>query len=105
MRATSTFPRARIAAAASFGTCPVSASDSVAASSTSSHLPNLLASLQTRPISSRVYLEINAISLSAALPLRLLFHHIVSEVAWSAAALLPLFRPVRQKASSEAQLR
>src|SRR5713226_8597023 len=48
-----------MAAAATRGTWPASASVSVAANSTSSHLWNLFSSLQTRPISSRVYREIN----------------------------------------------
>src|SRR5882724_7303779 len=63
-RAASTFAFARIAAAASFGTCPASASVSVAASSTSSQRAYLFASLHTRPISSRVYREINSLSFS-----------------------------------------
>ena len=54
MRPASTLALARSFAAASFGTTPASASVSVAASSTSSHLAYLFASLQTRPISSRV---------------------------------------------------
>src|SRR3984957_4169042 len=52
----------RIFAAAAAGTTPVSASVSVAASSTSSQRRYLLSSLQTWPISSRVYREINRIS-------------------------------------------
>src|SRR5580693_10493267 len=62
IRATSTLARVRIAAAASLGTWPASASVSVAASSTSSHFANLFASLQTRPISWRVYRGIKALS-------------------------------------------
>jgi hypothetical protein len=55
MRAASALARERKARAASFGTRPASASVSVAASSTSSHFAYLLASLQMRPISGRVY--------------------------------------------------
>src|ERR1700683_35998 len=58
MRAASAFARVRRVTAACFGTKPPSARVSVAASSTSSHLAYLLASLQTRPISGRVYREI-----------------------------------------------
>src|ERR1700686_3686318 len=59
MRATSILALARILVAASLGTLPASASVSVAASSTSSHLAYLLASRHTAPICSRVYRGIN----------------------------------------------
>ena len=53
----------RMFSAASTGTTPRSASVSVAAISTSSQRRNLPSSLQTRPISSRVYREIKLNSL------------------------------------------
>src|ERR1700733_231979 len=62
MRATSIRARSRSLRAASLGTTPSSASVSVAASSTSSHFLNLFPSLQTRPISARVYRAINRCS-------------------------------------------
>src|SRR5713226_8639778 len=59
MRVMLTRARWRMAAAASGGTWPHSARVSAAAISTSSHFWNLFSSLQTRPISSRVYRGIN----------------------------------------------
>ena len=53
----------RMALAADCGTAPASARVSVAATSTSSHVRNLLSSLQMRPISDRVYRVINRVLL------------------------------------------